>query len=100
MTSTSPPRSAAAMDDPAQPGLDWWNRMLETDPVHCDEQGAWHVCRHAAVAEVLADPATFSSDTSSLMPDQEDLRLFSRGNIVNMDPPRPRPVRARVHQPA
>ncbi len=55
MTSASPPRSAAAMDDPAQPVLDWWNRMLETDPVHCDEQGAWHVFRHADVAEVLAD---------------------------------------------
>lgn len=98
MTSASPPRSAAAMDDPAQPVLDWWNRMLETDPVHCDEQGAWHVFRHADVAAVLADPATFSSDTSSLMPDQEDLRLFSRGNIVAMDPPRHREVRALVNQ--
>ena len=72
--------------------------MLETEPVHRDEQGAWHVFRHADVAEVLADPATFSSDTSSLVPDQEDLRLFSRGNIVAMDPPRHREVRALVNQ--
>ena len=49
-------------------------------------------------AEVLADPATFSSDTSSLLPDQEDLQLFSRGNIVTMDPPRHREVRALVNQ--
>ena len=47
---------------------------------------------------MLADPATFSSDTSSLVPDQEDLRLFSRGNIVAMDPPRHREVRTLVNQ--
>lgn len=78
MSSTSPPRSAAAIEDPAQPVLDWWVRMLATEPVHRDEQGVWHVFRHADVSTVLADPATFSSDTSSLVPDQEDLRLFSR----------------------
>ena len=86
------------LDDPAQPVLDWWQAMLETDPVHEDEQGAWHVFRHADVSQVLADPATFSSDTSALLPDQEDLRLFSRGNIVNMDPPHHRQVRTLVNQ--
>ena len=98
MSSTSPPRSAAAIEDPAQPVLDWWVRMLATEPVHRDEQGVWHVFRHADVSTVLADPATFSSDTSSLVPDQEDLRLFSRGNIVAMDPPRHREVRTLVNQ--
>jgi cytochrome P450 len=98
MSSASPPRSAAAIEDPAQPVLDWWDRMLATEPVHRDDQGAWHVFRHADVSEVLADPATFSSDTSSLMPDQEDLQLFSRGNIVSMDPPRHREVRTLVNQ--
>jgi cytochrome P450 len=98
MSSASLPRSAAAIEDPAQPVLDWWDRMLATEPVHRDEQGAWHVFRHADVSEVLSDPATFSSDTSSLMPDQEDLQLFSRGNIVSMDPPRHREVRTLVNQ--
>jgi cytochrome P450 len=72
--------------------------MLETEPVHRDEQGVWHVFRHADVSRVLADPATFSSDTRSLVPDQEELQLFSRGNIVAMDPPRHREVRALVNQ--
>ena len=98
MTSASPPQSAPAVEDPAQRVLDWCHGMLETEPVHRDEQGVWHVFRHADVSQVLADPATFSSDTSSLVPDQEDLRLFSRGNIVNMDPPRHRQVRALVNQ--
>jgi cytochrome P450 len=98
MSSASPLRSVATIEDPTQPVLDWWERMLATEPVHRDEQGAWHVFRHADVSEVLADPATFSSDTSSLMPDQEDLQLFSRGNIVSMDPPRHREVRTLVNQ--
>jgi cytochrome P450 len=117
MSSASPPRPVAAdpgpvadrpdsatpdsrpvLDDPAQPVLDWWQVMLETNPVHRDEQSAWHVFRHADVSQVLADPATFSSDTSALLPDQEDLRLFSRGNIVNMDPPHHRQVRTLVNQ--
>ena len=98
MSSASPPRAAAAIEDPAQPVVDWWERMLATEPVHRDDQGVWHVFRHADVSAVLADPATFSSDTSSLMPDQEDLQLFSRGNIVSMDPPRHREVRTLVNQ--
>jgi cytochrome P450 len=98
MSSASPLRSVATIEDPTQPVLDWWERMLATEPVHRDEQGAWHVFRHADVSAVLADPATFSSDTSSLMPDQEDLQLFSRGNIVSMDPPRHREVRTLVNQ--
>src|SRR4051812_19574268 len=98
MSSASPPRPAAAIEDPAQPVLDWWDRMLATEPVHRDDQGVWHVFRHADVSEVLADAATFSSDTSSLMPDQEDLQLFSRGNIVSLDPPRHREVRTLVNE--
>jgi cytochrome P450 len=88
----------SGLDDPAQRVLDWWRVMLETEPVHRDEQGSWHVFRHADVSEVLADPATFSSDTSALVPEQEDLQLFSRGNIVNMDPPHHRQVRTLVNQ--
>lgn len=93
----APPDSRPVLDA-AQRVLDWWQVMLETDPVHQDEQSAWHVFRHADVSQVLADPATFSSDTSALLPDQEDLRLFSRGNIVNMDPPHHRQVRTLVNQ--
>ncbi len=98
MSSASPPRSAAAIEDPTQPVLDWWERMLATEPVHRDEQGAWHVFRHADVSAVLADPATFSSDTSSSDARPGGPAAVLPGNIVAMDPPRHREVRALVNQ--
>jgi cytochrome P450 len=94
----SSPSPAAAVQDPAEPVFAWFQQMLETEPVRRDEQGVWHVFRHADVMRVLGDPATFSSDTSSLVPPQEDFQLFSRGNIVNMDPPGHREVRTLVNQ--
>ena len=95
MTSQSP---AAAVQDPAEPVFAWFQQMLATEPVRRDEQGVWHVFRHADVMRVLADPASFSSDTRALIPQQEDLDLFSRGNIVAMDLPRHREVRTLVNQ--
>jgi cytochrome P450 len=86
------------VDDPAEPVFAWYQQMLTAEPVRRDEQGVWHVFRHADVMRVLGDPATFSSDTSSLVPQQEDFQLFSRGNIVNMDPPRHREIRTLVNQ--
>lgn len=69
--------------------LDWFRRMRESDPVSWDEHyGAWHVFRYADIEQVLSDPATFSSDLTGLIPPQEEIELFSRGNFVRMDPPR------------
>ncbi|WP_203671579.1 cytochrome P450 [Catellatospora methionotrophica] len=68
--------------------LDWYARMREDDPVSWDERyGAYHVFRYADIARVLSDPAVFSSDLTGLVPPQEEVDLFSRGNFVRMDPP-------------
>ncbi|MEV4416252.1 cytochrome P450 [Catellatospora sp. NPDC049609] len=69
--------------------LDWFRRMREADPVSWDEHyGAYHVFRYADIEKVLSDPAVFSSDLTGLVPKQEEIELFSRGNFVRMDPPR------------
>ena len=103
MSHTIPPGASAppqASTDPSEPVFAWYQQMLATEPVRRDEQGVWHVFRHADVMRVLGDPATFSSDTRVVLPEpeREDLMLFARGNIVNMDPPRHREVRALVNQ--
>ena len=103
MSHTIPPGASAppqASADPSEPVFAWYQQMLATEPVRRDEQGVWHVFRHADVMRVLGDPATFSSDTRVVLPEpeREDLMLFARGNIVNMDPPRHREVRALVNQ--
>jgi len=95
---TSFPPLGTTVDDPAEPVFAWYQQMLTAEPVRRDEQGVWHVFRHADVMRVLGDPATFSSDTSSLVPQQDDFQVFSRGNIVNMDPPRHRELRTLVNQ--
>ncbi|GAB1691190.1 cytochrome P450 [Krasilnikovia sp. M28-CT-15] len=66
--------------------------------VHDDKQQCWHVLGHPEVREVLADPRTFSSDLSELMPQQEDFDLFGKGNFVRMDPPRHGKLRGLVSQ--
>ncbi|WP_155372409.1 cytochrome P450 [Catellatospora vulcania] len=68
--------------------LGWFARRREGDPVSWDERyGAYHVFRYADIEKVLSDPATFSSDLTALVPPQEEIELFSRGNFVRMDPP-------------
>jgi cytochrome P450 len=47
---------------------------------------------------VLSEPATFSSDLTHLLPVQDDLALFQKGNFVRMDPPRHRKLRGLVSQ--
>jgi cytochrome P450 len=89
---------ATVTQDPAEEVFAWFRTMLATEPVHRDEHGLWHVFDHADVARVLSDPATFSSDTRAFNPRQDDLDLFSRGNIVAMDPPRHRTLRRLVSQ--
>jgi cytochrome P450 len=63
-----------------------------------DKQQCWQVLGHPEASEVLSDPAVFSSDLSALIPDQEDLALFERGNFVRMDPPQHRKLRTLVSQ--
>ncbi|MGY0236837.1 cytochrome P450 [Longispora urticae] len=69
--------------------LDWFHHMRGSEPVSWDGPfGAWHVFGYPEVSAVLADPGTFSSDLSALIPPQEDLELFAKGSFVGMDPPR------------
>lgn len=69
--------------------LDWFRRMRESEPVSWDERyGAWHVFRYDDISRMLADPATFSSDLSGLLPPQEEIDVFSKGSFVRLDPPR------------
>ncbi|WP_328491698.1 cytochrome P450 [Streptomyces sp. NBC_00414] len=68
-------------------------------PVHYEEQqDAWQVVDHQSVAAILADPATYSSDFSSVGPTQEDFEVFRQGNFVGMDPPEHRKLRTLVSQ--
>ncbi|MFE9681820.1 cytochrome P450 [Streptomyces sp. NPDC006285] len=65
---------------------------------HDERQGAWQVVDHASVSAILADPATYSSDFSSIAPTQEDFEVFVQGNFVGMDPPEHRKLRTLVSQ--
>jgi cytochrome P450 len=82
--------------DPAEGIFAWFRTMLASAPVHCDANGLWHVFDHADVSAVLSDPATFSSDDTVFNPPQEDIDLFAKGNIVDMDPPQHRKLRGLV----
>lgn len=55
----------------------WLTSMRETDPVHEDEHGAWHLFSHENLTRALSDPATFSSDTSSFLPDRPEMEPFA-----------------------
>ena len=79
--------------------LAWLEQSRQRGQVHYDEkQQAWQVLGHPEVSAVLSDPARFSSDLGSLMPEQEDLQLFQKGNFVRLDPPRHRKLRGLVSQ--
>ena len=85
MTSTRP-----TFDD----FLAWLEAGRERGQIHFDEkQQCWQVLGHPEATAVLSDPAVFSSDLSSLQPDQDDFALFRRGNFVTMDPPQHRKLR-------
>ena len=91
------------MTDRAQPTLPNFLARLEQlrqrGQVHYDEkQHAWQVLGHPEVSTVLSDPSRFSSDLGSLMPEQEDMKLFQKGNFVRLDPPRHRKLRGLVSQ--
>src|ERR671921_739144 len=77
----------------------WLEAGRDQGQVHFDEhQQCWHVLGHPEASTVLSDPAVFSSDLTSLQPAQDDFALFQRGNLVRMDPPRHRTLRALVSQ--
>lgn len=79
--------------------LAWLEASRRHGQVHFDDtQQCWHVLGHPEASAVLSDPAVFSSDLASLRPQQDDLELFQRGNIVNTDPPQHRTLRALVSQ--
>ena len=75
--------------------LTWFARMRANEPVSYDEQaGVWHIFRHADTSRVLdGSTNTFSSDFSSLMPPQEDVDRFIKGNVLRKDPPQHRKLR-------
>ncbi len=76
-----------------------WHDLRAAGPIRRDErQGVMQVVDHETSAAVLADPATYSSDLSSLAPTQEDFATFTQGNFVGMDPPEHRKLRALVSQ--
>jgi cytochrome P450 len=88
-----------AAKDPADAVFTWLRTMLDTKPVHLDDNQRWQVFSYVDVARILADPATFSSDTTAAfnLP-QPDFDLFDKGNIVTKDPPRHRKLRMLVSQ--
>jgi erythromycin 12 hydroxylase len=75
-------------DEPAL--LDWLRTMREQHPVWQDRYGTWHVFRHADVVAITRDPATFSSDTSRVVPATAPVR---RGMLTRIDPPEHRALR-------
>ncbi|MEU9165457.1 cytochrome P450 [Streptomyces sp. NPDC048424] len=96
---TAAERGAGLADQSAdaETVLAWFRRMRKEEPVSHDEQaGVWHVFRYTEAEQILADPVTFSSDFSDITPSQEDVDLFSRGNLIRKDPPDHRKLRALV----
>ncbi|MEU7600556.1 cytochrome P450 [Streptomyces sp. NPDC040724] len=97
MTAAAHGAGLADQSGDAETVLAWFRRMREEEPVSHDEAaGVWHVFRYADAEQILADPVTFSSDFSDLTPSQEDVDLFSRGNLIRKDPPDHRKLRALV----
>jgi cytochrome P450 len=89
--------------DAAQPTLPvflaWLEESRQRGQVHYDaKQQSWQVLGHPETVAVLSDPARFSSDLTGLVPAQDDLALFQKGNFVRTDPPRHRKLRGLVSQ--
>ena len=79
--------------------LAWLEESRQRGQVHYDgKQQSWQVLGHPEAVAVLSDPARFSSDLTDLIPAQDDLALFQKGNFVRMDPPRHRKLRGLVSQ--
>lgn len=74
----------------------WLKEMRETDPVHEDDRGTWHLFSHEVVTQALADFSSFSSDTTAFTPSRPETEPFAKGNVINMDPPRHRSMRGLI----
>jgi cytochrome P450 len=66
--------------------------------VFSEQQKTWLVLGHPEVIEVLSEPHRFGSDLSELMPLQEEMAVFQKGNFISMDDPRHRQLRGMVSQ--
>ncbi|MGW4522077.1 cytochrome P450 [Amycolatopsis sp. NPDC004378] len=73
-----------SMDDGGSALFSWVDEMRENHPVAVDENGTWHVFRHADVRRIFTDYQTFSSDPGLLLPDTAEA---VRGNMAAVDPP-------------
>jgi erythromycin 12 hydroxylase len=76
--------------------LAWLDHMREHHPVWRDENGHYHVFRHADVTSIIADPATFSSDTVTRL--SGGAESPPGGTLLLLDPPRHSKLRRIVTQ--
>jgi len=75
--------------------LPWFRQMRDDQPVWYDQgTGSWNVFRYADIAQILTDPATFSSDPGRTMP--PELVEEAEGSLVAVDPPRHGRLRALI----
>ncbi|SFW82254.1 cytochrome P450 [Amycolatopsis australiensis] len=81
---TSPEARPPSLADGGSALFAWVDRMRENNPVTVDEDGTWHVFRHADVHRIFTDHRTFSSDPGLLLPDTAEA---VRGNMAAVDPP-------------
>ncbi|MBN6041854.1 cytochrome P450 [Amycolatopsis sp. 195334CR] len=59
-------------------------RLPERSVAYDPAKGVWNVYGYRDVVHVLSDPATYSSDTTRLLPERKE---FTEGSIISMDPP-------------
>ncbi|SDE16243.1 cytochrome P450 [Streptomyces prasinopilosus] len=82
--------------DPAPPGpydelFAWSAHMRATEPVFYDDSlGVWHVFGYADAKRAITEYETFSSEFTT---PEEEMSIFSTGNIALMDPPQHRKFR-------
>lgn len=78
------------------PAQFWLRGEQPKEMVTFDEStGMWHVFGYPEAQQIIGDPATFSSDTSRLLPDTID-QSFNEGNLIQMDAPDHRKLRKLV----
>jgi len=88
--STALPTDVAPTCEDESALLEWLRTMRAEHPVWQDRYGIWHVFRHADVEAITRDPATFSSDTTRLIPAGAPVK---RGMLTQIDPPEHRALR-------
>ncbi|MFI5608163.1 cytochrome P450 [Amycolatopsis sp. NPDC051903] len=71
-------------------GQFWLRGEHPENPVeYKPELGTWNVYGHPEALAILSDPATFSSATTRIMPEETlgDMKELTAGNLLQMDPP-------------